>query len=129
MFGVQVRAVADAIRIHVEAREGTITLRGTVRSNVEREAAERAAWATPGVISVVDELSLDERGMAGTVWNPTADARQSGERVELTAVLNGEDPGRHVLLVARDHDQGMTRDSAGFVDLFRRQLLDQWVLP
>ncbi len=53
-------AVADAIRINVEAREGTITLRGTVRSTVEREAAERAAWATPGVISVVDELSLDD---------------------------------------------------------------------
>lgn len=46
----------DAQRVTVEARDGTIVLTGTVRSLVERDEAERAAWAAPGVTAVDDRL-------------------------------------------------------------------------
>ena len=46
----------DASRIRVDAVDGTVTLRGTVRSAAEREDAERAAWSAPGVMAVKDEM-------------------------------------------------------------------------
>jgi osmotically-inducible protein OsmY len=49
-------AEADAKRISVETVDGTVTLRGTVRSWAERADAERAAWAAPGVTRVIDQL-------------------------------------------------------------------------
>jgi len=49
-------AKADAKGISVETSDGTVTLRGTVRSWSERADAERAAWAAPGVIRVNDQL-------------------------------------------------------------------------
>jgi osmotically-inducible protein OsmY len=49
-------ADVDANRIVVEADGSTVTLRGTVRSWVEREEAERVAWAAPGVTNVVDQI-------------------------------------------------------------------------
>lgn len=45
----------DARRVGVEAMDGTITLRGNVRTWSERDEAEKAAWKAPGV-SVVDNL-------------------------------------------------------------------------
>jgi osmotically-inducible protein OsmY len=51
-------ASIEANRISVEAAGGRITLRGTVRSWAEREDAERAAWAAPGVAFVEDEISV-----------------------------------------------------------------------
>jgi osmotically-inducible protein OsmY len=49
-------AMVDAKEIHVETTDGTVTLRGTVRSLAERDDAERAAWNAPGVTRVKDEL-------------------------------------------------------------------------
>ncbi len=48
----------DAGRIEVEALNGKVTLRGAVRSFAEREDAERAAWAAPGVTAVEDKLMV-----------------------------------------------------------------------
>jgi osmotically-inducible protein OsmY len=44
--------------IEVEAHEGEVTLRGTVRTFTERMAAERAAWAAPGVSRVEDLITV-----------------------------------------------------------------------
>ena len=49
-------AEIDAGRIQVETRGGEVILKGTVRSWVEREEAERAAWAAPGVVRVEDRI-------------------------------------------------------------------------
>lgn len=52
-------ATVDAARVTVESKAGgVVTLRGTVRSWTERTDAERAAWATPGVAVVEDELAV-----------------------------------------------------------------------
>jgi osmotically-inducible protein OsmY len=49
-------AEIDANRITVEAHGGEVVLKGTVRSWIEREEAERAAWAAPGVTKVEDRI-------------------------------------------------------------------------
>ena len=49
-------AEVDASRITVEANGSEVTLKGTVRSWIEREEAERAAWAAPGVTTVDDRI-------------------------------------------------------------------------
>ena len=51
-------AEADAQRITVDTTPGgSVTLRGTVHSWAERGEAVRAAWATPGVLKVEDQLT------------------------------------------------------------------------
>jgi osmotically-inducible protein OsmY len=52
-------AELDAEKVQVEARDGKVTLRGTVRSWAERQEAERAAWATSGVTEVVDKIEIE----------------------------------------------------------------------
>lgn len=51
-------AELDASRITVEANGSEVILRGTVRSWAEREEAERAAWAAPGVTRVDDRITV-----------------------------------------------------------------------
>jgi osmotically-inducible protein OsmY len=46
----------DAEMISVEAKDGKVILRGTVDSWAERERAELAAWAAPGVSRVENEI-------------------------------------------------------------------------
>ena len=51
-------AEVDANRITVEVNGGEVVLKGTVRSWIERQEAERAAWAAPGVTKVTDQISV-----------------------------------------------------------------------
>lgn len=51
-------AEVDARRITVSAKEGQVHLYGSVRSWIEREEAEHAAWAAPGVTDVVDHIAV-----------------------------------------------------------------------
>lgn len=51
-------AELDAKRISVEAADGKVTLRGSVRSWTERRDAQNAAWAAPGVRQVEDWLTV-----------------------------------------------------------------------
>lgn len=51
-------AEIDANHIAVETEGDKVILRGTVRSWMEREEAERAAWSAPGVRSVEDRIMI-----------------------------------------------------------------------
>lgn len=51
-------AEVDAQGIQVFAHDNTVELAGTVHSFSEREGAERAAWAAPGIQSVVNHIQV-----------------------------------------------------------------------
>jgi osmotically-inducible protein OsmY len=48
----------DARRIHVSAEGATVVLSGSVRSWIEKDEAQRASWAAPGVASVDNRISV-----------------------------------------------------------------------
>lgn len=54
-------AQVDAEGITVEADGNTVTLSGTVRSWVERDEADQAAWSAPGVDKVNNRLQIVAR--------------------------------------------------------------------
>ena len=51
-------AETDASRITVDVDGDAVILKGTVRSWAERQAAEHAAWAAPGVASVDNRITI-----------------------------------------------------------------------
>jgi len=51
-------AQIDARRINVNATDGKVILSGNVHSWAERQEAERAAWAAPGVTQIEDRLAI-----------------------------------------------------------------------
>jgi osmotically-inducible protein OsmY len=51
-------AVVDASRVRVETVGSEVVLSGTVHSWAEREEAERAAWAAPGVTKVDNRITV-----------------------------------------------------------------------
>ena len=51
-------AKTDARRIDVSVYEGQVTLSGSVRSRAEKDEAEFAAWGTPGVSSVENDINV-----------------------------------------------------------------------
>jgi osmotically-inducible protein OsmY len=51
-------AEVEAQRIHVETRGSTVMLTGTVYTWPERSAAEKAAWAAPGVSKVQNDITV-----------------------------------------------------------------------
>ena len=53
-------AIVDARRITVKAEGGKVILTGTVRSWVEYQDAERAAWAAPGVREIRNLLKIED---------------------------------------------------------------------
>lgn len=52
-------ALIDAEKIQVEILGSKVILRGTVRSIAERDDAERAAWAAPGIAAVENKLTIE----------------------------------------------------------------------
>ena len=51
-------ATTDAQRLQVEVRGHTVTLKGTVRSYGEKQAAERTALSAPGITAVNDQIKI-----------------------------------------------------------------------
>jgi len=51
-------AQVDARNIAVDTEGGKVTLRGDVKTWAEREEAERAAWAAPGVFEIENDIRI-----------------------------------------------------------------------
>ena len=54
----QRNALLDARRIKIETRGSKVILRGSVRSWAEREQAQWAVWAAPGVSEVENNIII-----------------------------------------------------------------------
>ena len=57
-------AILDARKIHVDVIDNKAILKGQVRSFSERESAEDAVWAAPGVLSIENNLEVEEPHLA-----------------------------------------------------------------
>ena len=57
-------ATIDAQKITVDTIGNKVILRGRVRSLVEKEDAENAAWSAPGVDTVANDLEIEEYAFA-----------------------------------------------------------------
>lgn len=51
-------AELERSRLQVEVDGSRVTLKGRVKTWYEQDMAERAAWSTPGVTSVIDEIEI-----------------------------------------------------------------------
>jgi osmotically-inducible protein OsmY len=49
----------DAGRTSRDVRGTTAILRGTVRSYMEKQTAERAAWSAPGITTVENQITVE----------------------------------------------------------------------
>jgi VCBS repeat-containing protein len=56
-------ATIDAAALTLETTGSKVTLRGTVRSWIEKEEAERVAWSSPGVLTVDNQIIIDTEVM------------------------------------------------------------------
>jgi len=56
-------ATIDSTKLEIDVNGSFVTLKGTVRSWAEREDAENAAWAAPGVSKVKVDLTVNEEEM------------------------------------------------------------------
>jgi osmotically-inducible protein OsmY len=52
------QAVREVKHMDIKVHDGVVTLRGTVHSWHERDAAQGVAWSAPGVRQVVNELQI-----------------------------------------------------------------------
>jgi osmotically-inducible protein OsmY len=57
-------ATVDAEKITVETIGSKVILKGTVRSMAEKEDAEDAVWAAPGVMTIENKLYVEEEAFA-----------------------------------------------------------------
>ncbi|MFF6779253.1 CBS domain-containing protein [Streptomyces sp. NPDC012637] len=52
----------DAGRLHIDVRDGIVTLAGVAGREIDTTALVRAAWRVDGVVGVVNRLTADRRG-------------------------------------------------------------------
>jgi osmotically-inducible protein OsmY len=57
---------SEGSNISVDTAGGKIVMRGTARTETQREAAERVAWSAPGVTEVQNEITLEPQAESGT---------------------------------------------------------------
>ena len=53
------RGVSSLRRLHIEVKDGTVTLRGYVASFYERQLCLSCCRHVPGVFRMVDEINVD----------------------------------------------------------------------